>query len=93
LSDEFFTLKPTVGGQELTMARYSLERREAVLKKLLPPHNRSVPEVSREEGILAGARRACAAAALRAHYSAGWKMIRFSLTVVLRPCDPSRTTP
>jgi hypothetical protein len=51
LSDEFFTLKPTVGGQELTMARYSIERREAVLKKLLPPHNRSVPEVSREEGI------------------------------------------
>lgn len=33
------------------MARYSAERREAVLKKLLPPYNRSVPEVSREEGI------------------------------------------
>tara|TARA_R110000868_G_scaffold34671_4_gene125068 strand:- start:6366 stop:6530 length:165 start_codon:yes stop_codon:yes gene_type:complete len=44
-------LKTTVGGQEKNMARYSLERREAVLKKLLPPHNRSVPEVSREEGI------------------------------------------
>ncbi|MFK4752333.1 hypothetical protein [Oceanobacter antarcticus] len=52
LSDEFFTLKPTVGGQELTMARYSIERREAVLKKLLPPHNRSVPEVSRVHVIV-----------------------------------------
>jgi hypothetical protein len=29
LSDEFFALKPTVGGQEMTMARYSIERREA----------------------------------------------------------------
>lgn len=33
------------------MPRYSDERREAILKKLLPPHNRSVPDVSREEGV------------------------------------------
>lgn len=33
------------------MAFYSKERQESVLKKLLPPHNRSVAEVSREEGI------------------------------------------
>lgn len=33
------------------MARYSPERREALLKKLLPPHNLSVAELSRQEGI------------------------------------------
>ncbi len=33
------------------MPRYSQERKTAVLKKLLPPHNRPVPEVAREEGI------------------------------------------
>ncbi|MBB1489496.1 transposase, partial [Oceanospirillum sediminis] len=33
------------------MPRYSDERREAILKKLLPPQNRSVPDVAREEGV------------------------------------------
>ncbi|HHS82257.1 MAG TPA: hypothetical protein ENJ68_01945 [Devosia sp.] len=33
------------------MPRYSEERKAAVLKKLLPPHNRSVSQVAREEGI------------------------------------------
>ena len=33
------------------MNRYSLERKESVLKKLLPPHNLSVAELSRQEGI------------------------------------------
>ena len=33
------------------MPRFSEERKSAVLKKLLPPHNRSVPGVAREEGI------------------------------------------
>lgn len=33
------------------MTRYSDERKSSVLKKLLPPHNRSVPEVAKEEGI------------------------------------------
>ncbi len=33
------------------MTRYSPERREAVLKKLLPPQSRSVPGVALEEGI------------------------------------------
>src|SRR4030067_176469 len=33
------------------MKRYSLERKESVLKKLLPPHNLSVAELSRQEGI------------------------------------------
>ena len=36
------------------MPRYSLERKEAVLKKLLPPENQSVPEVSEAEGISQG---------------------------------------
>lgn len=31
--------------------RYSSERREAVLRKMLPPHNKSIPELAREEGI------------------------------------------
>jgi transposase-like protein len=31
--------------------RYSKERKAAVLKKLLPPHNRSVASVATEEGI------------------------------------------
>ena len=33
------------------MPRYSKERKAAVLKKLLPPHNRSVVSVATEEGI------------------------------------------
>jgi len=33
------------------MRSYPEERKEAVLKKLLPPHSKSVLEVSREEGI------------------------------------------
>ena len=33
------------------MPRYSPERRQSVLTKLLPPQNLSVPQVSRSEGI------------------------------------------
>jgi transposase-like protein len=33
------------------MPRYSIERKVAVLDKLLPPHNLSIPEVSSQEGI------------------------------------------
>ncbi len=33
------------------MPRYSEERKAAVLKKLLPPHNQSVPEIAELEGI------------------------------------------
>jgi len=33
------------------MLRYSEERKTSVMKKLLPPHNRSVPDVAKEEGI------------------------------------------
>ena len=33
------------------MPRYSEERKAAILKKLLPPHNRSVTSVATEEGI------------------------------------------
>jgi len=33
------------------MPRYSEERKVSVLKNLLPPNNRPVPEVAREEGI------------------------------------------
>ncbi|MEZ9761261.1 transposase, partial [Vibrio breoganii] len=33
------------------MPRYSKERKEAVLKKLLPPNNLPVPQVAEEEGI------------------------------------------
>ncbi len=31
--------------------KYSPERKEAVLKKMLPPHNRALSELAREEGI------------------------------------------
>jgi len=33
------------------MARYSAERKVNILKKLLPPHNKPVAEVSEQEGI------------------------------------------
>ena len=33
------------------MPRYSEERKSAVLKKMLPPHNQTITEVAREEGI------------------------------------------
>lgn len=36
------------------MTRYSLERKVAVLDKLLPPHNLSIPEVANQEGISQG---------------------------------------
>ncbi len=31
--------------------RYSPERKEAVLKKMMPPHNHSIKQLSRDEGI------------------------------------------
>ncbi len=31
--------------------RYTPERKEAVLRKMLPPHTRSIPELAEEEGI------------------------------------------
>ena len=33
------------------MAQYSQERKEAILKKLLPPHSMTVAEVAESEGI------------------------------------------
>lgn len=36
------------------MPRYSLERKTAVLDKMLPPHNLSIPEVAQQEGISPG---------------------------------------
>ena len=33
---------------------YSAERKEAVLKKMLPPNNKTVPELAKEEGISEG---------------------------------------
>lgn len=33
------------------MQRYSPERKEAVLRKMAPPHNMTVPELALEEGI------------------------------------------
>ncbi|MCK5893510.1 MAG: hypothetical protein KAG53_03655 [Endozoicomonadaceae bacterium] len=35
------------------MPRYSEERTAAVLRKMLPPNNQSVPQVAKEEGIMA----------------------------------------
>ena len=36
------------------MPRYLAERKNSVLKKLLPPHNLGVPEVAESEGISPG---------------------------------------
>ena len=36
------------------MPRYSIERKAAVLDKMLPPNNLSIPEVSYQEGISQG---------------------------------------
>ena len=33
---------------------YPKERKEAVLKKMLPPHSKSIPELATEEGICEG---------------------------------------
>jgi len=33
---------------------YPKERKEAVLKKMLPPHNKTIPEIAKEEGISEG---------------------------------------
>ena len=43
------------GAGEENVKRYSPERKEAVLKKLAPPYNLSVPELSQQEGISVGA--------------------------------------
>lgn len=34
--------------------RYPAERREAILKKMLPPHNKTIAELAKEEGISEG---------------------------------------
>ena len=31
--------------------KYSPKRKEAVLKKMMPPHNRSLQQLAKEEGI------------------------------------------
>ena len=31
--------------------RYPKERKEAVLKKMMPPHSQSIPDLANEEGI------------------------------------------
>jgi putative transposase len=36
---------------ENDMARYSQGRKDSILKKLLPPHNLTVADVAREEGV------------------------------------------
>lgn len=41
--------------REITVG-YPKERKEAVLKKMLPPSNKSIPEIAREEGISAATR-------------------------------------
>lgn len=33
---------------------YPRERKEAVLKKMLPPHNKTIPEIAKEEGVSEG---------------------------------------
>jgi transposase-like protein len=33
---------------------YPIERKEAVLRKMLPPNNKPIPEISKEEGICEG---------------------------------------
>ena len=38
------------------MARYSEERKAAVLSKLLPPYNMTVAELARQEGIASPSR-------------------------------------
>lgn len=49
------SLNVVQGAGEEDVKRYSPERKEAVLKKLAPPHNLSVPELSEQEGISVGA--------------------------------------
>lgn len=46
-------LDPEAGGEEDDVA-YSLERKAAVLAKMLPPNNVSLQQLSREEGISKG---------------------------------------
>ena len=41
------------GGRKEVPMKYSEERREAILRKLLPPENRPVAEVAAEEAISA----------------------------------------
>ncbi|MCU7888673.1 MAG: transposase, partial [Candidatus Thiodiazotropha sp. (ex Lucinoma aequizonata)] len=33
---------------------YPKERKEAVVKKMLPPNNKTIPEIAKEEGICEG---------------------------------------
>lgn len=41
-------------GQREESVGYPKERKDAVLKKMLPPHNKTIPEISKEEGISEG---------------------------------------
>jgi transposase len=52
---------------------YSHERKEAVLKKMLPPHSRSIPKLAEEEGISVGTLYLVEKAGARAGTAvAGW---------------------
>jgi len=45
-------LKPAIrGGKGGIFMRYSPERKEAVLRKMMPPHNRTIRELAKEERI------------------------------------------
>ena len=38
-------------GMDKNMPRYAPERKATVLDRLLPPHNRPIPEIAQAEGI------------------------------------------
>ncbi|HQT04032.1 MAG TPA: transposase [Thiotrichales bacterium] len=46
-----FFISDNWGGLDKTMPPYTIERKDAVLVKLLPPYNRSISEVAQSEGI------------------------------------------
>lgn len=46
-----FFISDNWSGLDKTMPRYTIERKDAVLVKLLPPYNRPISEVAQSEGI------------------------------------------
>jgi len=44
-------VNPIGGGQRVEVKAYSAERKEAVLRRMMPPENKAVSELARETGI------------------------------------------
>jgi transposase-like protein len=51
LSRHLIEVNPIGGGQRVEVKAYSAERKEAVLRRMMPPENKAISELARQTGI------------------------------------------